>query len=115
MKGEWRLPTAPFSVFAKYQGSETKYDSWDFINFDAKTTDQRVLLGVKLHMGDKTLQQTDRTGATLDIVEPARQSDQPGDVLSLIISSDTGIRAGHILGHHEYQPGRREAARFRYG
>src|SRR5215471_4337364 len=29
-KAEWRLPTAPFSVFAKYQGSQTKYDSGDF-------------------------------------------------------------------------------------
>ena len=26
VKGEWRFATAPFSVFAKYQGSETKYD-----------------------------------------------------------------------------------------
>ncbi len=24
-KAEWRLPTAPFSIFAKYQGSQTRY------------------------------------------------------------------------------------------
>jgi hypothetical protein len=29
-----------------------------------------VLLGLKLHMGDKTLQATDRAGATLDIIDP---------------------------------------------
>jgi len=71
VKGEWRFATAPFSVFAKYQGSETKYDnSESFDLFGAKVTDHRVLLGLKLHMGDRTLQQTDRAGATLDIVSP---------------------------------------------
>jgi opacity protein-like surface antigen len=65
VKGEWRLAAAPFSIFAKYQGSETKYD-----DFNGKTTDHRALLGLKLHMGDRTLQQTDRAGATLDIVSP---------------------------------------------
>jgi hypothetical protein len=70
-KAEWRLPTAPFSVFAKYQGSETKYDSSELLEIgSAKVTDHRVLLGLKLHMGDTTLQQTDRAGATLDIVTP---------------------------------------------
>src|SRR5215475_7091064 len=29
-KAEWRFPTAPFSMFAKYQGSETKYDTFSF-------------------------------------------------------------------------------------
>jgi hypothetical protein len=68
-KAEWRFPTAPFSMFAKYQGSRTKYDS--ALEFpSAKVTDNRVLLGLKLHMGDRTLQQTDRAGATLDIVSP---------------------------------------------
>jgi hypothetical protein len=65
VKGEWRLATAPFSVFAKYQGSETKFD-----DVNLKITDNRVLFGLKLHMGDRTLQQTDRAGATLDIVSP---------------------------------------------
>src|SRR5262249_11794747 len=50
-KAEWRLPTAPFSVFAKYQGSETRYGSSEFENIaSAKVTDNRVLLGLKLHM-----------------------------------------------------------------
>jgi hypothetical protein len=70
-KAEWRFPTAPFSVYAKYQGSQTTYDSAEFLNIASlKATDHRVLFGLKLHMGDRTLQQTDRTGATLDIASP---------------------------------------------
>jgi outer membrane protein with beta-barrel domain len=77
-KAEWRFPTAPFSVFAKYQGSQTKYGGTDFFDFvSAKATDNRVLLGLKLHMGDKTLQQTDRAGATLDIVSPLANPTSP--------------------------------------
>jgi hypothetical protein len=76
VKGEWRLPTAPFSVFAKYEGSQTKYgNSFDIASL--KTTDQRVLLGLKLHMGDRTLQQTDRAGATLDIKSPLANPTSP--------------------------------------
>jgi hypothetical protein len=66
-------PAAPFSVFAKYQGSETKYGTFvisDDSTSDTKLRDHRVLLGLKLHMGDKTLQQADRSGATLDIMSP---------------------------------------------
>ena len=78
MDVEWRLPTAPFSVFAKYQGSETKYDSSDFLGVaTAKAIDPRVLLGLKLNMGDRTLQQTDRAGATLDIVSPLADPTSP--------------------------------------
>jgi hypothetical protein len=77
-KAEWRFPTAPFSVFAKYQGSQTKYDNSDLFGFaSAKVTDNRVLLGLKLHMGDRTLQQTDRAGATLDIVSPLANPTSP--------------------------------------
>jgi hypothetical protein len=78
VKSEWRLATAPFSMFAKYKGSETRYDdSNDFNLFGAKTTDHRVLLGLKLHMGDRTLQQTDRAGATLDIMSPLANPTSP--------------------------------------
>jgi hypothetical protein len=78
VKGEWRFATAPFSVFAKYQGSETKYDnSDDFQLLGAKLTDHRVLLGLKLHLGDRTLQQTDRAGATLDIMSPLANPSSP--------------------------------------
>jgi hypothetical protein len=78
VKGEWRFATAPFSVFAKYQGAETRYDnSDDFGLFNGKVTDHRVLLGLKLHMGDRTLQQTDRAGATLDIMSPLANPTSP--------------------------------------
>jgi len=77
VKGEWRFATAPFSVFAKYQGSETTYDNVSHFLRDAKVTDNRVLLGLKLHMGDRTLQQTDRAGATLDIVSPLANPTSP--------------------------------------
>jgi opacity protein-like surface antigen len=78
VKGEWRFATAPFSVFAKYQGSETNYDNSNFQELrDAKVTDHRVLLGLKLHMGDRTLQQTDRAGATLDIISPLANPTSP--------------------------------------
>jgi hypothetical protein len=78
VKGEWRFATAPFSLFAKYQGSQTKYDnSDDFSIFNGKVTDQRVLLGLKLHMGDRTLQQTDRAGATLDVMSPLANQTSP--------------------------------------
>jgi opacity protein-like surface antigen len=76
VKGEWRFATAPFSLFAKYQGSETTYDDVSFLR-DAKVTDHRVLVGLKLHMGDRTLQQTDRAGATLDIISPLTNPTSP--------------------------------------
>ena len=73
-KAEWRFATAPFSVYAKYQGSETSYHG--ILDID-KITDHRVLLGLKLHMGDRTLQQTDRAGATLDIISPTADRTSP--------------------------------------
>jgi hypothetical protein len=79
-KTEWRLPTAPFSVFVKYQGSETRHDTQLFGNGDTsnvKVRDNRVLLGLKLHMGDKSLWGTDRGGATLDIIDPLGVATSP--------------------------------------
>jgi Outer membrane protein beta-barrel domain len=80
VKGEWRLPTAPFSVFVKYQGSETRHDTHVFGNGDTsrvKVTDNRVVLGLKLHMGDRSLWGTDRGGATLDIIDPLSAPTSP--------------------------------------
>ena len=76
-KAEWRFATAPFSVFAKYQGSETKTDVVAYSTAFDRVTDHRVLVGLKLHMGDRTLQQADRTGATLDIVDPLSNPTSP--------------------------------------
>jgi len=78
-KAEWRLATAPISLFAKYQGSQTNYDTlvngpW---SFDAKSKDHRVMFGLKLNMGDRNLQATDRAGATLDIISPLANPSGP--------------------------------------
>jgi hypothetical protein len=67
-KAEYRLAASPLSVFATYQGSRTDYDTVNRI--DTKVTDNRVLLGLRLNMGDRNLQATDRAGATLDIISP---------------------------------------------
>jgi Chaperone of endosialidase len=76
-KIEWRPGTIPFSFFAKYQGSQTRYDTLVTPagigvseSFSAKVTDNRFLLGVRLYMGQGTLQSNDRTGATLDVIDP---------------------------------------------
>jgi hypothetical protein len=71
-KAEWRFDTMPFSVFGKYQGSQTKYGA---ITFDGETTntkvtDNRFLLGLRLYMGENTLLSNDRKGSTLDIIDP---------------------------------------------
>jgi len=79
-KTEWRVAAAPFSVFVKYQGSETRHDTHVFGNGDTssvKVRDNRVLLGLKLHMGDRSLQGTDRGGATLDIIDPLSVPSSP--------------------------------------
>jgi hypothetical protein len=76
-KLEWKPATIPFSLFAKYQGAQTKYDQLTevFPGFGTETrnqkvTDNRFLIGARLYMGQGSLQSNDRTGATLDIIDP---------------------------------------------
>ncbi|MPZ36750.1 MAG: hypothetical protein GEU95_01590 [Rhizobiales bacterium] len=72
-KLEHRFATTPFSLFAKYRGSDTKFDPISFGGGDSdelKITDHRVLVGLKLFMGQDTLRSNDRDGATLDIIDP---------------------------------------------
>ena len=66
----------------KYRGSETKYDTlaFDRGSFNSKVTDHRVLVGLRLYMGQNTLQSNDRNGATLDIIDPL--SIQTGPLMS---------------------------------
>jgi len=78
-KVEWRMATAPISLFAKYQGSRTEFDTVRGV--DLKATDNRVMFGLKLNMGDRNLQATDRAGATLDIISPLANSSSAGAVL----------------------------------
>jgi hypothetical protein len=68
-KLEWRPGTAPFSVFAKYQGSESKSDSVQNGPPGAKLTDNRITAGVRLYLGEGTLLSNDRKGATFDIID----------------------------------------------
>jgi len=67
-KAEWRMAASPISLFAKYQGSQTTYDVSRYR--EVEVTDHRVMFGLKLNMGDRNLQATDRSGATLDIISP---------------------------------------------
>ena len=72
-KLEWRPRTIPFSLFAKYQGTQTRYDTLTIpgeATFDQKKTDSRFLIGARLYMGEGTLLANDRHGATLDIIDP---------------------------------------------
>ena len=76
-KLEHRFATTPFSAFVKYRGSETKFDTVttfavgpDTFTFERKVTDHRVLVGLRLYLGQNTLQSNDRNGATLDIIDP---------------------------------------------
>ena len=70
-KLEHRFTATPFALFAKYRGSETKFDPIQFGSIDElKVTDHRVFVGLKLFMGQDTLRSNDRNGATLDIIDP---------------------------------------------
>jgi len=74
-KAEWRMATSPISLFATYRGSQTTYDAVNRV--EQETTDHRVMFGLKLNMGDRNLQATDRAGATLDIVSPLANATSP--------------------------------------
>jgi opacity protein-like surface antigen len=71
-KAEYKLAASPFSIFAAYEGSRTKLDfsvpSEFALNF--RTTDHRVMGGVRLYLGENTLQWNDNRGTTLDIIAP---------------------------------------------
>jgi hypothetical protein len=71
-KLEWKPASIPFSFFAKYQGSDTRYDSLfaGGSTFNQKVTDSRILAGVRLLLNQGSLKSNDRTGATLDINAP---------------------------------------------
>jgi len=72
-KLEARLGPHPFSVFAKYQGSRTEYDTISIFpgaTVDETVKDHRILVGLRLYMGENTLLSNDRKGATLDIISP---------------------------------------------
>jgi hypothetical protein len=72
-KAEWRPGATPFSLFAKYQGSETRWDDMFVLGtgtFTQRVADHRVLAGVRLYLAQGTLLSNDRSGTTLDIIDP---------------------------------------------
>jgi len=80
-KLEHRFATTPFAGFVKYRGSKTEFDPIVFgvQSDELKVTDHRVLIGLRLFMGQDTLLANDRSGATLDIIDPL--SIQTGPVM----------------------------------
>jgi hypothetical protein len=72
LKGEWRPEWGPFSLFALYEGSRADSDIMPSLGmpFTEKVTDNRVMAGVRLYLGQDTLLANDRNGATLDIRDP---------------------------------------------
>jgi hypothetical protein len=74
-KLEWKPASIPFSFFAKYQWSQTNYNSLVVPELAGGTinnrvTDNRVLFGARLLFGESSLLSNDRHGATLDIIDP---------------------------------------------
>jgi hypothetical protein len=80
-KLEWKPATVPFSFFVKYQGSETRYDTINLGGTDSlsqRTTDNRFLIGARLFAGQGiTLKGNDRSGASLDIIDPLGSPSSP--------------------------------------
>jgi len=71
-KAEYKFGTAPFSMFATYEGSRTTFDL-TFPNSQtrqSRLTDNRILGGIRLYLNENTLQWNDRNGTTLDIITP---------------------------------------------
>ena len=68
----------PFSIFAVYEGSRTDYGgNLAFGTTSERVTDNRVMGGVRLYLGQDTLLANDRTGATLDINDPLGSPTSP--------------------------------------
>jgi hypothetical protein len=62
-KVEYKFDASPFAIFGAYQGTRTSF-------IPERVFDHRVLAGMRIYFGDSTLRANDRSGATLDIIEP---------------------------------------------
>jgi hypothetical protein len=68
----------PFSLFATYDGSRTSYANNAFFSTTGEhVTENRVMGGVRLYLGQGTILANDRMGATLDIIDPLGVSTSP--------------------------------------
>ena len=69
-KAEYKFAHAPISIFAYYQGSETRSERVNSGSTEKhRFTDDRIVGGVKILLGEKTLQFADRNQTTLDIID----------------------------------------------
>jgi hypothetical protein len=70
-KAEYKFATAPFSLFALYEGSKTTTTERDGPDSEiVKVSDHRIMGGIRLYLNENTLQWNDRNGTTLDIIAP---------------------------------------------
>jgi len=78
IKAEWRPATMPFSIFGKYEFNQTNY-AQNTISFSPseRVSENRLMVGVRLYLGQNTLFANDRTGATLDILDTLGASTSP--------------------------------------
>lgn len=77
-KAEWRPDTMPFSIFGKYEYNQTNYAQNAIIFAPSeRVSENRLMAGVRLYLGQNTLLANDRTGATLDILDTLGASTSP--------------------------------------
>ena len=78
IKAEWRPDTLPFSFFAKYEYNQTSYDQNLVLSTpNERVSENRLMAGIRLYLGQNSLLGNDRTGATLDIVDTLGSSTSP--------------------------------------
>jgi hypothetical protein len=78
IKGEWRPDTLPFSFFAKYEYNQTSYSqNPTLFTPNERVSDNRLMAGIRLYLGQNSMLANDRTGATLDILDTLGASTSP--------------------------------------
>jgi hypothetical protein len=96
LKAEWKPDAVPFSLFATYEGSRTNYaNNTFFLTTSERVTDNRVMAGLRLYMAQGTLVANDRTGATLDIIDPLSTPTSPATLFptgQVIFVSDARLK-----------------------
>ena len=64
LRADYRPDGAAATLFAAYEGS---YEQQSYDGTDEHVTDNRFLLGAKIHFGSDTLRNEDREGVTFDV------------------------------------------------
>ena len=96
LKAEWKPDTLPFSVFGKYEYNRTNYDQNLFMFTPReRVSENRLTVGLRIYLGQNTLLANDRTGATLDILDPLGSPTSPlmfGQNQNLLPVSDARLK-----------------------